>query len=135
MNSRKNAIAVLIAVLLIGCLLGASGFWLWRARNSEMSNETGLEPYDRSLRIFSHLELTSEQENSLQSILEESRRQINDCRGEMQERMDVIRAQTNQKIGALLDDDQRKEFERLLREVESHGGESRGGRGRKPRGR
>ena len=133
MNSRKNAIAVLIAVLLIGCLLGASGFWLWRARDSGISHETGLESYDRSLRIFGHLDLTSDQKNSLQSILEESRRQITDCQGEMQNRMDAIRTQTNRKIGAILDDDQRKEFERLLREAESHRGQDHGGRGRKPR--
>ncbi len=136
MNSRKSAIAVIIAVLLIGCLLGAFGIWLWgkRAQNARNMNDRYIQ-YDYSIRIFDRLQITSEQEAKLEEILEESREEILACRTELQDRMDSIRAETNEKIAGILDEDQRSTFERLLKESESRRGSSHHDQGHRTRGR
>ncbi len=132
MNSRKSAIAVMIAVLLIGCLLGAFGAWLWEKRTENALNANGRYiEHDYSIRIFERLQITSEQETMLQEILEESRREILACRAEMQDKMDVIRSNANEKIAAILDENQRSMFERLLKESELLRRESHHDRGRK----
>ena len=135
MNSRKSAIAVLIAVLLTGCLIGALGFWLWRNNNQGIPYANGSHGrHDPSIRIFSRLQLTPEQKNKLQEILDDSRRQINDCQEEMQDKMSNIRTHTNERISSILDEDQKSMFERLLIESESHGGEGHHDRSPKTRG-
>ena len=135
MNGRKTAIAVLIAVFLIGCLLGASGFWLWRAKSQSIPDTNDLYSQDAySVRIFDRLQLTSDQKIKLQEILESSRSRINECRGEMQNTMSSIRIQTNERITSILDENQRSVFEQLLKESESHGGGRHHDQGPKTRG-
>ena len=135
MTSRKNAVAVLAAVLFTGCLLGALGFWLWETR---AGNGTGMntryDGHDYSYRIFDRLQLTSDQEKKLGEILDDSRREINDCRMEMQERMDEIRDDTNARIAAVLDETQRSTFESLIKQAESQREGGRHGRGRRSNG-
>ena len=132
MNSRNNAIVAIIAVLLIGCLVGASGFWLWekRAQNTLNFNDVDSQ-YDYSIRIFDRLNISSEQETKLKEILEESRQEILACRTELQNKMESIRTETNEKIAQILDEDQRSMFERLLQEAESHRGGSHHGQDRR----
>ena len=141
MNSRQNAIAVIIAILLTGCLLGAFGTWLLvqRTRNTVNIND-GFNQRDYSIRVFDRLQITSEQEAELAEILEESRKEILDCRNELQNRMDKIRVETNEKIFEILDEDQRILFESQLHGMDPRrrgggGRRDRGGGGRGPRGR
>ena len=131
MINRKSAIAVLIAVFLIGCLLGASGTWLWeeRVRGNVVINDRYIQ-HDYSVRIFDRLQITPEQKTELKKILDDSRREINACRNELQNKMDEIRANTNDRIAAILDKDQKVMFEQLIREADSRGGGSHHGRGR-----
>jgi len=134
-TSRKNAVAVLVAVLLIGCLLGASGAWLWNRQPQSPVDMTGrYSRHDYSAEIIDRLQITSEQERQLRGILEDSRREINACREELQEKMDEIRADTNARIAAMLDENQKSMFESLIGEAEARGG-GRHGRGRRPTGR
>ena len=137
MTSRKNAVAVLAAVLLIGCLLGASGAWLWnRQPQSPIDLTDRYSRHDYSSGLIDRLQISSEQETQLREILEDSRRQINACREELQEKMDDIRADTNARIADILDEDQKSTFESLIREAEAQrGGGRHGGRGRRPTGR
>ncbi len=132
MTSRKNAVAVLAAVLLIGCLLGVSGFWLWGQRvQSPADINARYSQHAYSSRIFDRLQITSQQEAQLKEILEDSRREINDCRIELQEKMDKIRADTNARIAAILDENQKKIFETLIDDTESLRRNGHHGRGRK----
>ena len=135
MNGRNRVIVVIIAVLLSGCLLGASGFWLWekRAQNALNVND-GYAQHEYSTRLFDQLQITSEQETRLKEILEESRREINTCRTELQDKMDSIRAKTNEKISSILDENQKSMFESLINETESHRGGSHHGQDRKTTG-
>jgi hypothetical protein len=133
-TGRKNAIVVLIAVLLIGCLLGASGVWLWKQKSRSIP-EMGARymPHGYSDGFFERLQITPEQEKRLEAIFEESRAEINDCYGEMQKRMDAIRIRTNERIEEILDEKQKSIFESLVKEAyPPPGGGGRHGRGRMP---
>ncbi|MBN2317715.1 MAG: hypothetical protein JXR49_01490 [Acidobacteria bacterium] len=135
MTSRKNAVAVLVAVLLTGCLLGASGAWLWKQQSQSPVDLTGrYSQHDHSTRIFDKLQITQEQETQLREILEESRREINACREELQGKMDDIRTDTNAKIAAILDENQKSIFESIIKEAELQRGGGRHGRGRMSNG-
>ena len=92
MRSRARALAVLIAVLLVGCLLGVAGLHLWEKR---FQGDRGFPYPSREQghpnRLVERLQLTSEQQAQLKAILEDSRRQINATRVEMGQKMDAIR--------------------------------------------
>ena len=136
MTSRKNAVAVLAAVLLIGCLLGAFGAWFWNRQPQSPVDLTGRTVrHDYSAEIIDRLQITSEQETQLREIIEDSRRRINACREELQEKMDGIRTDTNARIAAILDENQKNMFESLIRDAESRRGGGHHGRGRKTTGR
>ncbi len=133
MKNRARALTVMIAVLLIGCILGIAGHRSWemwfRGRTTASS---GPQIQRQTDRLAKRLQLTTEQEVRLKAILEDSRLQINAGRTELQSKMETIRARTNEKITAILTDDQRKTFQQLLSEAGAHRhtlghGEGRGG--------
>jgi hypothetical protein len=131
MSSRGRALAVLIAVLLVGCLLGVAGLHLWEKR---FQGDRGFLYPSREQghpnRLVERLRFTSEQQVQFKAILEDSRRQIKAGRVEMEQKLDAIRAQTNGRIAAMLNEEQKKKFEQFLREAESRKGPTgrRGGR-------
>ena len=64
-------------------------------------------------RLASRLQLTKEQEAQLNAILEDSKRQIDAGRKELESKMQTIRAKTNERIAAILNDEQRTKFQQL----------------------
>ena len=120
MKNRARALAVIIAILLAGCLLGIAGLHFWergfRGRDAIPSTARG---QGQTERLAKRLQLTPEQEAQLKAILEDSRRRINGSRAELEQKMETIRVQTNEKIAAILNDGQRKEFQRLLSEADA----------------
>ncbi len=133
MSNRTRAVAVLIAVLLAGCLLGSAGLRLWQKRSEEGHGFSflGRRP-EVSNRFAQRLQLTAEQQAQLKVILEESRRQIDAGRAEMDRKMEGIRADTNRKIAAILTPEQRTKFEQFLAEAGHQGaGPEAGGHGRR----
>ena len=123
MSNRARAVAVLIAVLVVGCLIGMVGHSLWEWREG-----LGRKP-EVEARFAQTLQLSPEQQEQLEAILEESRRQIDATRAEMGRKFDEVRAATNAKIAAILSDEQKKKFEQLLKEADSHGRPDREGEG------
>lgn len=121
MSNRARAVAVLIAVLIAGCLIGILGFHEW-AESYGWGHDalSGRRP-DVESRFAQRLELSPEQQKQLKEILAESRRQIDATRAEMGKKFDEIRAGANTKIAAILTDEQKKKFEQLLKEADVHG--------------
>ncbi len=121
MKNRTRALAVMTAVLLAGCLLGVAGFRFWERgfRGRDAIPQAPRVP-GQTDRLARRLHLNPEQEAQLKAILEESRRQINSGRAELEQKMETVRVQTNEKIAAILDDGQKKEFQRLLSQAEAH---------------
>jgi Spy/CpxP family protein refolding chaperone len=120
MKNRARALVVLIAVLLAGCLLGIAGHHFFERRfQASSGNSTALRGQGHQDRLAKRLQLTAEQEVQLKSILEESRRQINLGRAELEAKVEAIRSATNGRIAAILNEEQKKKFQQLMSEGES----------------
>jgi Spy/CpxP family protein refolding chaperone len=130
MKNRSSALAVIVAVLLIGCLLGVAGYhFLGRGLQKHSAVSDTQRTQSHAGRLTGRLQLTKEQEAQLNAILEDSRRQINAGRTELESKLQDIRAKTNERIAAILNDEQKEKFKQLLSEADSHGRSSDQGRG------
>ncbi len=134
MKDRGRALAVMIAVLVAGCLLGVAGLRFWE-RGFRGRNVLPLTPgiQGQSERLAKRLQLTAAQEAQLKAILEDSRRQINDGRAELEVKLETIRSQTNEKIAVILNEEQKRAFQKLLGEAAAHRGHAVRGEGKKDR--
>jgi Spy/CpxP family protein refolding chaperone len=131
MKNRSSALAVIVAVLLIGCLLGVSGYhFLGDGPQKHSASPDMQRSRGHAERLTSRLQLTGDQEAQLKAILEDSRRQIAASRTEWDAKLQDIRNKTNERIAALLNEEQKKKFEQLLSEGASHGRSPGQGRGR-----
>ena len=148
MTDRPRALAVLIAVFLVGCIAGAAGSYYWlkqdtvvRTRHRE-EGSPGSQGRQRWMDLLRSLQLTPEQDARFREIMMESwkemeplrkqmepvRRQLDTMREEQFAKIDAIRAETNRKFAAILNQEQKKKFDSFLKESESMGR-------RPPRGR
>jgi Spy/CpxP family protein refolding chaperone len=118
MTNRVRIIIVLIAVLLIGCLLGVAGLHLWEER---LSGSGGLGLLTRenghSNKLIGLLQLTPEQQTQYKTILQDTRREVEANRAEMQRKLVGIRDQANVRIVSILNEEQKKKFEQYLKDA------------------
>lgn len=130
MKSRSSAMAVIVAVLLFGCLLGMAGYHFWgRGSQPHSAVSDAQRTQGHTGRLTSRLQLTEEQEAQLKVILEDSRRQINASRMEWDLKLQDIRTKTNERIAAILNEEQRENFRRLIKDTDPHGRSTDQGRG------
>jgi Spy/CpxP family protein refolding chaperone len=121
MKNRTRALAAIFAVLLIGCLLGIAGYHFYgRGLKKHSAISDAQRAQGHAGRLADRLQLTKEQKAQLNAILEDSRRQIDARRKELELQMQTIRAKTNERIAAILNDEQRKNFQQFLGEAKSH---------------
>jgi hypothetical protein len=150
-KDRPRALAVLISVFFLGCILGSGGSYLWlrKSLNRERRDFQGQDfrrgpgPGPQSFQAM--LSLSDEQEKKFMQILYDSRRQIDAVRAQYQPEIEntlakqwpqiqAIMTATNGKLMSILNEEQKKEFESFLKEQENrrrHG--PFGGRGMGPR--
>jgi hypothetical protein len=124
MNTRVRALESLIAIFLLGAVIGAGGALLWVNRDSQTTPATTTTATgSRSwmgrkrdpVRLSELLKLTPEQDAKIHAIYDETRRQSAALSKEMGPKFEALRTQTNNKIAALLNDEQKKIFEEFLR--------------------
>lgn len=122
MKNHTRAMAVIVAVLLTGCILGIAGYHFYERgfRTKQAISTTG-HVSGHTGRLANRLQLTKEQEKKLGEILEDSRRQIETGRKEFDSKLQGIRAKTNERIAAILNDEQRQKFQQILIDAGSHG--------------
>jgi Spy/CpxP family protein refolding chaperone len=121
MKNRTRALAAILAVLLIGCLLGIAGYhYFGRGLQKHTVVSDTQRTQGHAGRLVDRLQLTKEQEAQLNVILEDSRRQIDAGRKELEFKMQAIRVKTNERIDAILNDEQRKKFQQFRSETKSH---------------
>jgi Spy/CpxP family protein refolding chaperone len=154
-TNRPRAFAVLVAVFLVGCIAGASGSYYWLKKDTDIRSRhrdegpPGPQGRQRWMQLLHSLQLTSEQDAQFKEIMAESRkqveplwkqqepllkqmeplrRQLDAIRDSQFDKLDAIRAETNRKLSAILNPEQKKLFEAFLKESEEM-------RRRPPRGR
>ncbi len=124
MKNRARAVVVIVAVLLSGCILGTAGYHFFfekRVRTQLAVSNSG-HVSGHAGRLAERLQLNKEQEKQLSGILEDSRLQIETGRNEFNSKMQEIRTKTNERIAAILNDEQKQRFQRILIAPGSHGG-------------
>lgn len=143
MSDRPRALAVLVAVFLLGGVVGSAGFYYWfgKPQNVPFANgRNGLQPMsERPPTLAERLELTPDQEKQYKEIMSETWKQFDSLRTEQEEtrralrakqapKIEEIWAETNRKFSAILNQEQKKKFDAFLKEMETM-------RKRPPRGR
>jgi Spy/CpxP family protein refolding chaperone len=145
MTDRPRALAVLIAVFLVGGISGAAGSYYWLKQDTAIQShhrEEGPPGVQGRRRLPELLQLTPEQDARFREIMVESRKQLEQLwkrqeplqkqldglRNEQFPKVEAIRAETNRKFLAILNPEQQKQFNAFLKERE-------GMRDRMPRGR
>jgi Spy/CpxP family protein refolding chaperone len=126
MTDRLKALAVLVAIFLVGCALGATGsyYWMLRAGNAAQMVQPQLQQSQTPLqqpqtqmmrdpgqrRIVEFLQLTPEQESRFREIMEDSRKQLDVIRSEEMPKIQAAQAEMNRQISELLTEEQRKKY-------------------------
>jgi len=135
MKTRIQAIAVLTAVLLLGCLIGATGSWF---RYGQRVNVQAYERHEDALplspqgeqHLSEQLGMTMEQKIQFEYAMKESREELDVLSREQQLKIDAVIAEANKKIRSILNDEQKIKLEKSLKEVNGvHRQGSRGERG------
>ena len=122
MKNRTRALAVILAILLIGCILGIAGYRFFEGgSHARPAISSSGRVLGHTGRIADQLQLTKEQEKQLGEILDDSRRQIETGRKELDSKLQEIRTKTNARITAILNDEQRQKFQKILNTAGSHG--------------
>lgn len=134
MSSRLRALSVLIAVFLSGAVIGGAITYLW------LGNHFASRPFaDRIFARSRHklpelLQLSPGQETRFREIMDESRQKYVAAWNESTPRFGAIRSEMHAKILAILDEEQKKNFQAFLKEAEARRGTRLGDRGWPPRG-
>lgn len=150
MTDRPRALAVLIAVFLVGAIAGGAGSYYWTKQRTGVPNNhrsrqdgpPGLQGRQRWMEFLRSLQLTPEQDARFKEIMMESWKQMEPLRkegeplrkqmdamwAEQMRKLEMIRAETNRKISAILNPAQREKFDAFMKEAVTMG--RRGPRGR-----
>ena len=148
-TDRPRALAVLITVFLLGCIIGSAGFYYWFSKSPEIpvaGRENGRPKTPERQRmpgLTELLQLTPDQEQRYKEIMSEAWKQHESLRTEQEEMWGALRAkqapqikeiwaETNRKFSAILDEEQREKFDAFLKEMETMRKRPLRGRGFEP---
>lgn len=126
-NNRPRALAVLIAVFLIGIMIGVAGSYLWLKPSSEVSRsfEGKRPPPPRDpWPDLPEFNLTSEQEEKLKPIWKETREKLEALEREMHKKLvegekkrQEIMAENDRRVRAILNEEQKGKFDPWIEQV------------------
>lgn len=133
MKDRPRALAVLIAVFLVGCIVGTAGSYFWFHWRQEPVIRTTENWRSRRppepLRLHELLQLDAQQTARYREIMAEMRQELEQLRVEQAPKLEAIRSETNRKLVAILNEEQQKKFDNFVKEMESFRMHSPGRRG------
>jgi hypothetical protein len=123
-KDRPRAIAVLVAVFILGCIAGAVGSYYWfgvsfHPRAAFRRNAPPRIPKEKTLPVV--LQLTPDQEKSYREIMAEAGEQFellrmeegkfwNELRDKQRPKYEAIWAEVNRKFIAILNEEQKERF-------------------------
>lgn len=127
MKDRFRALAVLVAVFLVGIIFGTAGSFLWLKPVAEPVrnfDERPSPPRDRMTRpTFPDLKMTEEQKKQFGEIMVETRERFEKVEALKREQMmdldkkrDSILTEHNRKVGSILNKDQKLKFDNFVKE-------------------
>jgi periplasmic protein CpxP/Spy len=112
----KYRIMITALIMSIGALI-CSSFSFAQPQDHQMPPRGGPMPREQFLKdLKKKLNLTSEQEQKIQQIFIAQSEEIDKERNAMREKMEKQRKETDEKISAVLTDEQKKKYKELKRE-------------------
>jgi len=117
-RSKTLAVALLVATFVLGMTVGGAAW-------ATLKDDTGIQPrrdHERlsyAERLERDLGLTTAQRESVEVILERRQGAMREMWHEMAPRYDSLRQQLKTEIGALLNEEQREELQRLEARADS----------------
>jgi len=128
-TDRPRALAVLIAVFLVGSVFGSVGSFIWMKRPFGPFNQGAPPvPGQERRRMSDLLQLTPEQQTRFREIMSESRKQLFQLQLDQSPKIEAIRNETNRKLLAILNEEQQKKFQNFIKEMENRRRRGPGGR-------
>jgi uncharacterized membrane protein len=117
MSDRIRALAVLIAVFLVGGVLGGGAVYFWSHRMAASAGSVEPTGPPGGQRLSDYLQLTPDQQNQFRQILAESRSQIMSIRREELPRIQTVREDTHRKLAGILNEAQKEKFDQFVKEM------------------
>ena len=122
MNDRLRALAVLLAVFLLGCLVSGGLFYFCSAHLlPDRPGPFGFR--EPPLPMEQVLNLSSDQRIKFREIMNESREKFDAAMAENAPKLRVLRAEMHDKLLAILDEEQKKKFEEFTKQFENRRGD------------
>ena len=136
MKDRPRALAVLIAVFLLGCLVGSSGSYFWFKKSQDLDRrppdfrdnamKNGPLPRPERPNFAAILGLTTEQDARFKEIVAEYRKKVTEFRKqtdrfhfEQDEKIRANLSEMNRELTAILSEEQKKKFAAWQKEFEN----------------
>ncbi|HEY2933544.1 MAG TPA: hypothetical protein VGK99_17525 [Acidobacteriota bacterium] len=118
MRDRQRALAVLLAVFLLGGIAGAGSFYLWLGPKVRANPDQTSRSERRHPKLSEELGLSKEQDVRFKEIMTQSRQQYELIRKEVSPRFQAVKAETDKKIRSILNDEQKVKFEAFLKRMD-----------------
>ena len=127
----KRLLMIAVSALM---LMGMSAF-AQEAQNPPANQGEGqgrgrgqmMSPEQRATRLAEQLSLTDEQKAKVQKIYEDSAKDMQSMQGASREDRMAKMQETNEKVKAVLNDDQKKKFDEMQQRMRQGGGRPQGG--------
>ncbi|HVB58582.1 MAG TPA: hypothetical protein VNE63_19435 [Candidatus Acidoferrales bacterium] len=119
-KARREAATLVVAVFLLGILLGGVGNHLWGARVWGMHREArATAPAGHFTQELSReLQLTPEQQKQIQKIVEDTQVQWRDLYAPLDTQREQIREESHDQMRAVLTPEQKPKFDAFLHRLE-----------------
>jgi len=118
-KTRREAAALVIAVFLLGALLGGLGGRLWDQRVRGEQPPQGPRSRDQIVAEFTHeLDLTADQQKQLAAVVDDTRSKWKALYAPLEPQHEEIRQRARDRIRAFLTPEQLPKFEEFVRRLD-----------------
>jgi Spy/CpxP family protein refolding chaperone len=118
-NTGRKAEAVVILVFVLGIIIGGVGTHVWEARKDGTRAFTKPTRDDVIQQLTRELDLNSQQQQQLSTIIDDTRAQWRALYSPLDARHEAIRQQSRDKIRAILTPEQHAKFEAFMQHVDA----------------
>ncbi len=120
-TSKARAAVLLLAVLLLGGLLGATTVRMLEGDAGTHPRRTMRPGHEGYMEwLTAELDLTPEQRAEVNAIVSEHRERMAELWRELRPRFETVKRDFRREVGAVLNEDQRARFEELLESRSKH---------------
>lgn len=118
-RSNRKAVLLVFVLFLLGIALGSVGTYMVTARAFAARPQTGLAHAPSHMAMFTRdLNLNQDQQNQIQSILNDTRARYADLHAKLDPEYEQVRKESRDRIRQVLTPEQRPKLEELFRQMD-----------------